>query len=302
MSIKDISKITEWETDDYRLVKLLGLPKSPNFPAGLATRSKYVQIPNRPISRVFIHHSAGPFKRGIDAAYGIAEWVSRAPLYGADGKRKGGGRGWPGAPYQFVIPSTLEVVEGKYEIYRMWDDDMWTWHTSSSYNKTGIGVCMAGWFASRHVKSDNARLEPSPEAFEGLKTLVLDYLLPRYGLTTKALCGHFDAGKPTCPGDFLEQWVRQTRGEKWVSPLFAKAEVLDDKGPVYDLKTTADLQKALQDLGYNLGPHGVDGKWGFDTRAALEAFQEEYNLVPDGILGPLTKAAILRALREVTPR
>jgi hypothetical protein len=54
------------------------------------------------------------------------------------------------------------------------------------------------------------------------------------------------------------------------------------------------LQRALVRLGDRPGP--VDGDYGPLTKAAVERFQTSAKLVPDGIAGPKTLAALKRAL------
>jgi uncharacterized protein (TIGR02594 family) len=56
--------------------------------------------------------------------------------------------------------------------------------------------------------------------------------------------------------------------------------------------TVADIQRALLARGYDLGPAGADGDAGPRTLGALQAFQRGAGLVPDGIAGPLTRAAL----------
>lgn len=58
------------------------------------------------------------------------------------------------------------------------------------------------------------------------------------------------------------------------------------------------LQNDLDQLGYNLSQ---DGQFGPLTRAAVVSFQQDHALVPDGIVGPLTWAAINAALPAQLP-
>ena len=60
-----------------------------------------------------------------------------------------------------------------------------------------------------------------------------------------------------------------------------------DSGPYVTLMQT-DLVKR----GYDVGSSGIDGKFGKQTENALKAFQKDAGLVPDGVCGPLTWAAL----------
>ena len=53
-----------------------------------------------------------------------------------------------------------------------------------------------------------------------------------------------------------------------------------------------DLQRKLTDLGYNVGPAGVDGIFGEDTRQAVEKFQSRNGLSVDCKVGPKTWAKL----------
>lgn len=55
------------------------------------------------------------------------------------------------------------------------------------------------------------------------------------------------------------------------------------------------LQEALTRLGYDPGP--ANGTFGRKTRQAVLRFQREHDLDADGIVGPLTAAAIDEALQ-----
>lgn len=54
----------------------------------------------------------------------------------------------------------------------------------------------------------------------------------------------------------------------------------------------AYVQAILADLGYDLGNAGVDGDFGRKTEEAVVAFQKANGLNPDGVVGPLTYAAL----------
>lgn len=55
-------------------------------------------------------------------------------------------------------------------------------------------------------------------------------------------------------------------------------------------------QKQLLKLGYDLGPAGADGLSGAATVKAVKKFQTDQDLVPDGKVGPATRAALIRAI------
>ena len=57
--------------------------------------------------------------------------------------------------------------------------------------------------------------------------------------------------------------------------------------------TTLEVQKILARLGYKPGP--IDGIWGRRTAAAVRSFQIASGLDPDGVVGPLTTAALVAA-------
>jgi peptidoglycan hydrolase-like protein with peptidoglycan-binding domain len=52
------------------------------------------------------------------------------------------------------------------------------------------------------------------------------------------------------------------------------------------------LQSELIYRGYDVGPTGIDGKFGGYTEAAVKHFQQDYRLLVDGIVGPQTWGAL----------
>lgn len=61
----------------------------------------------------------------------------------------------------------------------------------------------------------------------------------------------------------------------------------------------AEVQRRLQHLGYDIGPAGVDGIFGDDTAAAVRHLQATAGIGVDGIVGPQTRGALDRGVRNV---
>lgn len=79
-----------------------------------------------------------------------------------------------------------------------------TWHTGN-VNRIGIGIMLVGNFSGPDHKGDE---KPTPAQMTALEELV-DYLQAAYG--PLRLKGHFDYGKPSCPGTFVENWIKEKR-------------------------------------------------------------------------------------------
>lgn len=60
-----------------------------------------------------------------------------------------------------------------------------------------------------------------------------------------------------------------------------------------NLTKPEDLQAALQYIGYDLGPAGVDGRIGSLTKTAITNFQSVSGLQVDGVVGKLTRARLI---------
>ena len=57
-----------------------------------------------------------------------------------------------------------------------------------------------------------------------------------------------------------------------------------------------ELQQDLTKLGYDVGPNGIDGIFGPDTRTAVDEFQADHGLKVYGNVGPETWASICSSL------
>lgn len=293
--------ITEYEDDLVRIVHLQGYRQAPSFPRDFDGDDAFTRRPGREIGQAIYHHSAGGFYDGIEAVERIAKFVMAPPVYMRDaegalvlrnGKRQliGGGRGWPGVPYTFIIPARPSYEDGRLVLYRIWDDEWITWHTGGIHNRHGVGICIGGWYASRHdLLAQHAKAQPTEEAMICAEHLA-DYLMDRYRLKPGpgTLTSHAECGKPACPGDYVENWVRVKRGDQPISILQPARE---DARP---LATVRQIQEALVELGYT--PGAVDDRWGPLTANALRAFQAAHGIRADGIFGLVSRQAMRQAL------
>lgn len=279
--------------------------RGPNFPREHHGSDAFRLMAQRPIQATYWHHSAGGMYEGIKAVEKITNYAVAPPKYALneDGTRKmklvrgverpivvGGGRGWPGNPYTFIIPAYPAHVGGKLVLYRIWEDGWRTWHTGGVHNTAGVGICIAGWYASRHdLLNHHAHDRPTEEAMVCADHLA-DYLMDRYGLKPgpETMIAHAEVGKPACPGDHVENWVRLKRGE---DPLRQLAQATEDSRP---LETPRQIQAALIELGYD--PGELDGFWGPFTANGLKAFQTAERIRADGIFGPVSRQAMRQAL------
>lgn len=80
-------------------------------------------------------------------------------------------------------------------------------------------------------------------------------------------------------------------------PLPAAASDYGDTDLLLGSQGTAvtQLQKDLNTLGYY--SNRIDGSFGPKTEDAVESFQQAHNLKADGVVGPITKAALKEALK-----
>jgi hypothetical protein len=108
-----------------------------------------------------------------------------------------------------------------------------------------------------------------------------------------ALAGVFSGSKPhpavtTIP---TIPTTAPTTTQAVVTPLPAPATTLKPGDTGAQVRV---LQRALAHLGYSVGK--VDGDYGTATKTAVAQFQTASKLTADGIFGPATRAALVKAL------
>ncbi|MBD2580174.1 peptidoglycan-binding domain-containing protein [Oscillatoria sp. FACHB-1406] len=93
-------------------------------------------------------------------------------------------------------------------------------------------------------------------------------------------------------------WVKLSSG-RWVYGPYTTAGGSSSGGSGTVVLTpgsrgskVSSVQKKLFQLGYNIGPTGVDGTYGFVTTQAVKSFQSKNGLRIDGIAGPRTLQAM----------
>lgn len=149
-------------------------------------------------------------------------------------------------------------------------------------NKQFMAVLFCGKLKGQGVHDKDAK-DPTLEQIQSgiiLWTVLRDLL----ELGGTELHGHFEFGKPACPGDTLERVVKAIR-----SNARKKADRDADE---LDLAKMIDRQKALIQLGYANHVGVADDNWGPKSKGALVQFQRDNDLTVDGLWGPRTEAAI----------
>lgn len=254
-----------------------------------------------PVKKAFVHQTAGSYQKGFRGVLNTASFIVRDPSYFDDGKWRGDGRGWPAMCYSYYFPHEPELTpEGKLIVFKCRPDDSKSWHTGG-HNHEAIALGFQGYFRSRHMgrfkarKGDTNNGNPSQAQQKALASSWAEYFKPTFGLTDDDVFGHFEAKHPkaACPGDWLEQWVVNTRSGQTAEldqPGLEREpfEVPFEVPGAVQLDTWERRQGALLLLGYDLGAYGpkkngVDGDPGLKTRAAIEGVEAAFGLKVDGV-------------------
>ena len=216
-------------------------------------------------------------------------------------------KGWIGCGYNLIIYKDGTVHEGR-------PLNAVGAH-ASGHNSRSVGVCCIGRYDE----------ETMPQAQLNAAKQVQAYLKSLYpGAATKR---HKDVNATSCPGknfpfseisgasgsvDVTISGVQANSSDGWCAHLqsecnaqgFSRQKV--DNIPGLNTlagcpqlgrnsrgKITALMQERLIALGYSCGPCGADGINGAGTQAAIKAFQRDYGLITDGIVGQKTWSKLL---------
>jgi hypothetical protein len=144
----------------------------------------------------------------------------------------------------------------------------------------------AGQFAEHRAKVDAAIVGRSFRLLVGTHKDVVRGPDGRVGLYG----WHRLDGSPIQPffAGHAPSWKDYSQGLRLIYRVEASGP---STAPTYDLTTVRDIQARLRDLGFDPGP--IDGIRGPKTIAAVKAFQLSRGLAVDGIVGPMTRSALL---------
>ena len=183
-------------------------------------------------------------------------------------------KGCPHICYHYAIRKNGEIVQ----VNELSDI---VWHCKGQ-NLQGIGIMLEGNFSGPGY--DLGTSEPSQEQINSTKELV-NFLLESLNLSNSSVFGHYQFGKPACPGYVMQEWVEKKRNDLGAVLNSQKVE-----------KSIKEVQTRLNELGYNSGK--ADGHLGMKTHGSILRFQADQHLITDGIIGPQTWSTLLNLTQE----
>lgn len=182
--------------------------------------------------------------------------------------------GLPSIAYTFAIRKSGEIL-----MCLDWEEKPWSQgdkDREGDENAEFVSCLLEGCFKGSGVMDPSAG-EPTLYQLQSV-LLLWEELRADPGFNYDAIYGHFDFGKPSCPGNTMEAVIRAVR-----------YGYTDLKG----LGTVMNKQAALRDFGYDIS---VDGVWGPKSKKTLIEFQKDRGLVPDGVWGATTNAVAAQCL------
>lgn len=146
-------------------------------------------------------------------------------------------------------------------------------------NAEFVSVMFEGMFKGTGI-TDNSASEPNLNQM--LSAMLLWKVCKEFwNWQDHDLYGHFNFGKPACPGDTLQTIINAI-------------QINSKKDPAREFNTSKQRQEVLKELGFYKG--AIDGIWGLGSKASLISFQRKKGLIADGIWGSKTEIKILELL------
>lgn len=136
-------------------------------------------------------------------------------------------------------------------------------------NAKYIGVCFGGNFSGPGYEGTQVPTTPQLQAAEVLWW----HLASIWMWGPQCLFGHFDFGKPACPGHHLMDLIKSVRPPSFI--------------------TVIEKQRFLMKMGFYRGD--LDAVWGPASKAALVEFQRSAGIHHDGVWGRGTTRAAVEA-------
>jgi N-acetyl-anhydromuramyl-L-alanine amidase AmpD len=192
-------------------------------------------------------------------------------------------RGWSDIGYHYVI-----TQDGRRHLGRRPETTPGAHVGGQNTNK--IGICITGG------------LDPSTGANVGVDTRNAAQIAEQIALTRELLsrhpsaivCGHLDLAATQCPAYDAGAWWRSVNGAKVSFALYGSTASTVGY-PMTRLGSRGEAVRLLQAKLVERGIfHGsVDGVFNSATATAVRTFQGDAGIDIDGIVGPMTWAALL---------
>lgn len=191
-------------------------------------------------------------------------------------------RGWSGIGYHWVVYLDGSIHKGRSEAKI-------GAHVAGRNSRT-IGICYVGGVSANDVKK--AKDTRTPEQKAALVDLIKQ-IMKRHP-SIKKISGHHDYASKACPCfPARKEYAYLTEGKVSKKPADKSAPIKPTPARLLKVGSRSwevkALQKRLTELGYHLV---ADGIYGRGTKAAVLSFQSDMEIGTDGMVGPLTRAAL----------
>ena len=266
-----IIKLKSWFSAHSPSVRIFDLRNMlPSRPLVERGQRGYYKIDIAERRGICLHHSAswGSFK-GM-AEYHLDQWDSAAGIAYPEGIDRRGDLSL------FWDLDVRTYAQG-------WKDDSDNPETIGDENIDYIPVLVAGNFSSPSNHGDGVG-EPTLAQIKTVTTLISFF--EHIGMPDTV--GHFELGKPACPGIILEGIIRAAQSNIYLPRLPSK----------FSLSTVRGRQESLCLGAFYNSPLKVDGIWGDGSKSALRNFQKSVGLSITGIWNKQTERALTHAVTD----